>query len=226
MHRVVNAIRQVARHEVEQHWGPSLGVVTSLHGANGEKRYACTVQLRESGLVLPRVPIATGLIGTAALPREQDLVVVLFVGGDPHAPVVVGRLYSDVVEPPANEPGELVAVLPGDETSPDRRLELRVKTPGDGRRSLRLTLEGSVKVELVVDDGGLMLQAQDTRLRLTQTSGSDGRAELQVGDSKIVVEQGGDVTIEAAGTLKLKASTIEISGDAQVKIAGQTIDLN
>lgn len=226
MHRVVHTMRQVARHEIEQHWGASLGVVTSLHGANGEKRYACTVQLRESGLVLPKVPIATGLIGTAALPREQDLVVVLFVGGDSHAPVVVGRLYNEVVEPPANEPGELVAVLPGDETAPDQRLELRVKTPGDGTRSLHLTLDGSVKVELVVDDGGLRLQAQDTRLSLTQSSASDGKAELQVGGSKVVVEQGGDVTIEAAGTLKLKASTIEISGDASVKIVGQTIDLN
>ena len=61
---------------------------------------------------------------------------------------------------------------------------------------------------------------------MTQSSGSDGKAELQVGDSKIVVEQGGDVTIEAAGTLKLKATKIEISGDATVKVAGQTIDLN
>jgi len=226
MHRIVQTIRQVARHELLQHWNVALGVVTSLHGANGEKRYACTVQLRESGLVLPKVPIATGLIGSAALPREGDLVVVLFAGGDLHAPIVAGRLYSDEVEPPANAPGEFVAILPGDESATDKRLELRVKTPGDGTRSLVVTLDGSVKVELSVDDQGIQLKAQDTRLSLTQSSSSDGKAELAVGDSLVRIEQSGDVTIEAAGKLKLKASSIEISADAGVKIAGQTIDLN
>lgn len=226
MHRVVHTIRQVARHELDQRWGASLGVVKSVHGANGEKNYACTVELRESGLVLPKVPIATGLIGTAALPREKDLVVVAFMGGDLHAPVVLGRLYNEAVAPPQNAPGELVAVLPGDEPSSDKRLELRVSTPGDGTRSIDIVLDGSVKIELSVNDQGLRLQAQDTSLNLTQSSSSDGKAELKVGDNKVVIEQSGDITLEAAGTLKLKASKIELSGDTTVKIAGQTIDLN
>lgn len=226
MHRVVQTIRQVARHELDQRWSVSLGVVKSVHEANGEKNYACTVQLRESGLVLPKVPIATGLIGAAALPREKDLVVVVFAGGDLHAPVVMGRLYSEAVAPPKNEAGEFVAVLPGDEQSPDKRLELRVKTPGDGTRSIDIVLDGSVKIELSINDQGLRLQAQDTSLNLTQSSSSDGKAELKVGDNKVVIEHSGDITIEAAGTLKLKAPKIELSGDTTVKIAGQTIDLN
>jgi len=226
MHRVLNTMRQVARHELEQHCSVSFGVVKSVHGSNGQANYACTVQLRESGVVLPKVPIATGLIGMAALPRQNDLVVVVFAGGDLHAPVVVGRLYSEDVEPPKNGPGELVTVLPGDEQSTDKRLELRVSTPGDGTRSIKLTLDGSVKVELSIDDGGLSLKAQDTELKLTQSGSSDGRAELKAGDNKVVIEQGGDITIEATGTLKLKGQKVEISGDATVKIAGQTIDLN
>ena len=35
-----------------------------------------------------------------------------------------------------------------------------------------------------------------------------------------------DVKIEASGKLSLKATQVEISGDATVKVAGQTIDLN
>lgn len=226
MQRLVRTMQNVARHELAQHASVSLGVVKTLHGSNGEKRYACTVELRESGLVLPKVPIATQLIGAAALPREEDLVVVLFVDGDMHAPVIIGRLYNEVVEPPTNAPGDFALVLPGDEASTDKRLEMLIKTPGDGTRNILLTLDGSVKVELQIDDTGLRLQAQDTVLTLKQSSGSDGKAELKVGDSKITVEQGGDISLEATGTLKLKANKIEISGDASVKIAGQTIDLN
>jgi uncharacterized protein involved in type VI secretion and phage assembly len=227
MQRIVHTLRQIARHEVQQQWQPSFAVVKSVHGADASnKYYACTVQLRETGLVLPKVPIATSVTGLAALPRENDLVVVQFIGGDLHAPVVVGRLYNEIVAPPDNAPGEFVAVLPGDEDSTDKRLELRINTPGDGTRDIKLLLDGSVAVALNIDNGGIELKAQDTSLKLTQSSSSDGVAELKVGDSSIKVEQSGDITIEATGTLKLKANQIEIAGDSSVKVSGQSIDLN
>jgi uncharacterized protein involved in type VI secretion and phage assembly len=223
---MVHAIQQIARHEVEQHWGTSLGVVKSVHGSNGEQDYACTVELRESHIVLPRVPIATSVIGSAALPREEDLVLVVFAGGDAHAPVVIGRLYSDKVAPPKNDAGEFVTILPGDEQATDKRLELRVKTPGDGTRSIDLVLDGSVKVALSINDEGVKIQAQDATFQLKQTSSSDGQAELKVGNAKVLLEQNGNVTIEAGGTLLLKGNKVEISGDTSVKVAGTTIDLN
>jgi phage baseplate assembly protein gpV len=162
----------------------------------------------------------------ASLPRENDLVVVLFPGGDLHAAVVVGRLYNEEVAPPQLVQGEFVTVLPGDEDSADKRLELRVKTPGDGTRTLTLTLDGTVKVQLGITDDGITLQAQDTQLTLQQTGSSDGKAELKVGDSTVTMEQGGDVKIVAKGTLSLKASKIELNGDTSVKVAGQTVELN
>lgn len=227
MQQIVHTLRQIARHEVEQHWHAGLAVVKTLHTSDTSNHlYACTVQLRETGLVLPKVPIATGLIGVAALPRENDLVIVVFIGGDVHAPVVIGRLYNESVTPPDNSPGEWVTVLPGDESDKEKRLELRVKTPGDGSRSIHLQLGGSVEIAVNIDDGGIELKAQDTTLKLTQSSSSDGKAELKVGDSSVTIEQGGDVKIEAAGTLTIKANKIEISGDMSVKVAGQTIDLN
>jgi uncharacterized protein involved in type VI secretion and phage assembly len=184
------------------------------------------VELRDTKIVLPKVPIATGMIGTAALPREKDLVVVVFAGGDLHEPVVVGRLYSDDVDPPENAAGELVAVLPGDEASSDKRVELKVATPGDGTRDITLTLDGPVKVFLEITDDGVTIQTGDASIKLSQSSASDGQAEVKVGDSKITLTQTGDVTIEASGTLKLQGTKVEINGDASVKVAGTTIDLN
>ncbi|MDB6062019.1 MAG: hypothetical protein JWM78_2122 [Verrucomicrobiaceae bacterium] len=227
MQQIVQTIRQIARHEVEQHWHPCLAVVKTLHTTDDSNQlYACTVQLRETGLVLPKVPIATSVTGAAALPRENDLVIVLFLGGDAHAPVVIGRLYNEIVAPPNNKPGEWVTVLPGDETGIDKRVELRVNTPGDGSRDIQLKLGGDVEIAININDGGIELKAQDTTFKLTQSSSSDGKAELKVGDSSVIVEQGGDIKIEASGTLTLKANKIEISGDTSVKVAGQTIDLN
>jgi uncharacterized protein involved in type VI secretion and phage assembly len=223
VHQVVQTIRDIARHEYNQHWSACLGVVKSVQG---QGQYSCTVRLRETQLVLPEVPIATGLLGTVGLPAEDDLVVVLFAGGDLHAPVVIGRLHNEKIVPPNNDPGTFTASLPAGETADDKRLQLNVVTPGDGSRKLHLVLDGNVKVELLVDDSGLELKAQDTSLTLKQSSSSDGKAELKVGSNTISVEQSGNITVEAQGTLKLKASQIEISGDTTVKIAGQTVNLN
>jgi uncharacterized protein involved in type VI secretion and phage assembly len=227
MHRLVHTIQQIARHEVEQQAAPALAVVKSVHGANGTRDYSCTVQLRDSGIVLPHVPIATQVIGHASLPRQHDLVVVAFAGGDLNAPIVIGRLYNEEVAPPKNAEGELVTVLPGDEDDPTKRLEIRVSTPGDGTRSLVVKLAGSgVTVELSVDDESISLKAQDTSLELRQSGASDGVAVLKAGDAKVTVKQSGDVSVETTGKLTLKASDIEIKADSSVKIKGATVDIN
>lgn len=226
MQRVVHTMQQIARHEVGALWTSALGVVTSVHGANGNPFYACTVELRESGLVLPKVPVTTGLMGVVALPDVGDLVLIVFLGGDIHAPVVAGRLYSEKVAPPKHGPGELVAWLPRSEEASDQRVELTVKTPGDGTRRVHLVLDGDVVVEVDIDDGQIKLSAQDASLTLSQSGSSDGKAQLKVGDSSVVLEQSGDVTITASGTLKIEAAQVEIAGDTSVKVTGQTIDLN
>jgi phage baseplate assembly protein gpV len=222
---IVGTMRGIARDEASSRWHPALGIVTSAHG--GTTEHACTVALRETGLVLPKVPIATGLLGTAALPAVGDLVLVVFAGGDLHAPVVVGRLYDDQVAPPDHQPGELIAFLPGGETDVEKALQVAIRTPGDGTRAIELTLTGSsVEVKALVSDDTIGISVQDTKLELKQTGSSDGKATLQVGDSSITIEQGGDVKIAAKGKLSLTASDVEINGDTTIKVAGQTIDLN
>lgn len=226
-HRLVHTMREIARDSAGQQWGSAIGVVRSVFGRGGAAtEHSCTVELRESGLVLPHVPIAVGVMGAAALPREGDLVVLVFAGGDLHAPVVVGRLYSERVEPPEHDEGEVVVSLPGGEDSADARLLLRVSTPGDGTRSATVELDGSVKVTVTIDDNRVEVVAGEATLTLSQSSSSDGKAELKVGGSSVVIEQGGDVTVVASGTLKLQGSSVEISGDSTIKVAGQTIDLN
>src|SRR5690242_8075191 len=77
MHEVVQIMRQIARHEIMQRSAAYLGTVKSVQG--GPDDHSCTVELRESRIVLPNVPIAVGFMGFAALPAEGDLVVVLFI---------------------------------------------------------------------------------------------------------------------------------------------------
>lgn len=223
---LVQSIQRIARHEAGLAVAPALATVTSLPEGGDTPDYACTVKLRESGMVLPRVPIATGVIGLAALPAVGDLVVVLFVGGDLHAPVVVGRLHHRELKPPEHEPGEVIAWLPaaGEEESETVRLALR--TPDGGPRTVELTIKGDVEVRVAIKEDRVELWSGEASLVLEQPGSSDGKATLAVGDSSVVIEQGGTVTITAGGTLELKANEVKISGDSSVKVTGQVIDLN
>jgi len=197
-----------------------------VHTGDGTPDLSCTVQLRESGLVLPRVPVAVGVLGFAAPPAEGDLVLVVFAGEDLHAPVVAGRVYDEKVAPPASAPGELVAWLPHAQTEDTKRLELTVRTPEDGTRSATVKLAGDVAVEVTVADQKVTVTVGDAMVRLSQSSSSDGKAEVIVGDAKLTLDQSGDITVTASQKLRLEADTIELSATSKVKVTGQTIELN
>jgi uncharacterized protein involved in type VI secretion and phage assembly len=223
---IVGTVQRIARHEAAQLWAPALATVTSVPDSGDKPDYACTVRLRESGIVLPRVPIATGVVGVAAPPAVGDLVVVLFLGGDLHAPVVVGRLHHRDVPPPEHDAGDVVAWLPGAGTDESATLRIALHTPDGGPRSIEVGIAGDQDVTLSVDETRIEMAAGKAMLTLEQPGSSSGRATVKVGDSSVVIEQGGNVTITASGTLELKGADVKISGDASVKLTGQVIDLN
>ncbi len=227
MQRVVQTIRQIARHEARQNTAVALGVVKTVFGTADGNDYSCAIDVPALGLAFPRVPSATGIVGAVSLPRENDLVVVVFPFHDLHNPVVVGRLYPRDVDPPDHSEGETVLALPGGETDADKVLEFRIKTPGDGTRQATVTLKGSpVSVSCTIADQSVEIKVQDVTISLQQAGSSDGTLTLSSGDTKVTLSQTGDLTLEASGTLKLKGGNVEINADAGVKVNGSTIDLN
>jgi hypothetical protein len=109
MSDMVEIIRKIIQHELSKIRIGELGVVTSIFPHSGESdkdNYECNVKLKNSGLELRKVPIATNHIGTAAVPNVEDLVLVSFVAGDVNQPIVVGRLYNDKDRPPVNNEKE------------------------------------------------------------------------------------------------------------------------
>ena len=116
--------------------------------------YACTVVLRDTGLVLRRVPVMTARVGTVAVPEPGQLVLVAFVGGDLAAPVIVGCLYTDAHRPPVNAAGVHVTHLPpGADDAEAVHLELR----SAGERSIVLTLGDGLALTLADADPAVSL---------------------------------------------------------------------
>ncbi|MCB0100128.1 MAG: hypothetical protein KDE46_30560, partial [Caldilineaceae bacterium] len=112
---IVNTLQEIIRHEMRNLRIAELGLVEAVypHSASGDgDNYGCDVRLKNSGLLLKRVPVATSHIGTAAIPNIDDLVLLAFDQGDVNQPIIIGRLYNDEDRPPLNKPDEVIFRLP------------------------------------------------------------------------------------------------------------------
>jgi phage baseplate assembly protein gpV len=213
-----DSIARIARHEASARPLASVGRVTGVFPNDGSAPdHAVSVQLRDSGIVLNRVPVAVGAMGFAAIPAVGDLVVVVLLEGDYHAPVVVGRLYHPDQDPPRHREGQLVLRLPSGAEAPDLECEIAGDPPG-----VKLTLPGGVRVELVGEK--ITLAVGEITVALDAAGG--GRMELAAGGSTITLKKDGDVAVRSSGKLTLEGAEVEITGQSKVKITGATVEVN
>jgi hypothetical protein len=210
-------VARIARHEAMARAVASAGVVTGVFAYQGTADHAVSVRLRDTGVVLPRVPIAVGALGFAAIPAVDDLVLVTFLEGELDAPVVVGRLYHPDLDPPKHKPGQLALRLPPGESSP--KLECEIE--GDPAR-LQLKLPGDVKIEIVEDT--VTVTVGEIELKLAAAGG--GRLEAKAGGAELTMKKDGDISLKTSGKLSLEGSEIEIKGQSKVKVSGGTVELN
>jgi phage baseplate assembly protein gpV len=208
MTTIVGTIQEIVRQELRRVRTAELGVVEALFphaDASDDDNYGVDVRLRASGLLLRRVPVATGHIGTVAVPNVGDLVLLAFDKGDVNQPIIVGRLYNEKQRPPLNNPDEVIFRLPlaaaDDKTIKAALRNLKSKTP-----PRELIFEMPPKITVRVTDGTVRATAGKTEMKLDQPDGSGGKVTVVAGRTSITMNQDGDVTVEAAGAMTLQAS--------------------
>lgn len=221
---LIGTLQEIVRQEMKSLRIAEVGVVDAVqpHEEGGDAdNYACDVRLKNSGLLLRRVPIATGHIGSVAVPNVGDLVLLAFDKGDVNQPIIVGRLYDERQRAPVNHPDELIFRLPLDD-SDDKTIKAAVrKTNGDPKREL--IFEMPPKITVRVTDGSVRATAGRTEMQLDQPGGGgDGTVTVLAGRTKITMNQDGDVTIEAAGAMTLDAAGALTLKGRSVRIEAQT----
>lgn len=209
-----DTIRRIVQEELGQVRTAELAVVEEQHPHASEgdhDNYGCTVRLRDSGIVLRQVPVATQRIGAVSIPAVGELVLVQFLGGRIGAPVITGRLYNDEDRPPPNDDGQAILHLPlGAEEGDAVHVELR---SGD-RRELVFQLGEGLAATLRDDDPVIELSVDG------------GKAKLTVGrDGTVTLESEGDLQVKA-GDVKLEGKAISIKASGDLKLEGATINLN
>jgi hypothetical protein len=222
MTQLLSTIQEIIRDELRGVRLTELGVVeATFPHADGSDRdnYGCDVRLRGSDLLLKRVPVSTNHIGTAAIPNVGDLVLLTFDQGDINQPIIIGRLYTDTERPPANHNDEIMFRLPL-QKSDTETIKAVVRNFQD--REILIELPSKITIQIV--DDTVKVVAGRTEMTLEQPGGADGVATLQSGRSKITLHQDGDVTIEAAGNMTLKAPTGDIAIEGKNVAIKSTMD--
>lgn len=222
MSTVVDTIAAIVRSEMRAVRTTELAVVDAVHpheDGSDDDNYGCDVTLKNSGLQLIRVPVATGHVGTVAIPNVGDLVLLAFDHGDVNSPIVIGRLYDDMDRPPLNTTDELVLRLPLAEAD-DTSVLAAVRNHPDRNPPREVVIEMPPKITVRMVDGSVTAAAGTTEMRLDQTGSSGGTVTVSAGRTTITMDQDGDVLLDSAGSVTFKAATdlaLEAAGNISIK---------
>ncbi len=228
MSTVVGTIREIIRQELQSLRITEFGLVEEVYShadSSDTDNYGCDVRLKNSGLLLKRVPVATGHIGSAAIPNVGDLVMLSFFKGDVNQPIIVGRLYNDKDRPPLNKSNELIFRLPL-AASDDKTVKAAIRNFQDSNPR-EMIVEMPPKITMRITDGVVRATAGKTEMKLDQTGDSGGVVTVVAGRTKITMNQDGDVKVESAGSMSFEASnSITIKANSSISIqAGGSLNL-
>lgn len=200
-------IRRIVREEVQASRRTALAIVEQSHPHTDDgdsDNYACTVRLRDSDVTIKHVPVATPRLGLVSVPAPGDLVIVEFIGGDGHAPVIIGTLYNDEDRPPVSTEGQAVLHLPNSAGDND---SVHLSITSGSSRELSLALGTGLTMHLRDDDPAVELEVDG------------GRATIRIA-------RDGAMKIESAGSLSIKAQEITMEASGAMKLKGATVDIN
>lgn len=204
MSDMIEVLRAIVRDELARRASPQLGLVTTLYphdSGSSEGNHQVNVKLRDSGLELQHVPVAVSRLGLSALPKVDEQVLVVFVNGDLNAPVVVGSVYDESVQPPEAKAEEVVYMPTDPDDSAIRRLHVELAN-------------GSL---ITLDDDKLTVQLGGTEVIINR----DGDVSVKAA-GKLEVKTDADISIEASGNLDLKAQgNLNISAAGALSAEGQ-----
>ena len=208
MTSIVETIQKIVRSELRAVGLAELGIVDAVSShsdAGDDDNYGCDVRLKNTGLLLKRVPIVTGHLGSASIPNIGDLVLLTFAKGDMNQPIVMGRLYTDDDRPPVNTGNELIMHLPL-HAEDDAAIKTAIRNIAANSPPREIVAEMPPKITVRINDGAVHATAGKSEMKLDQPDGGGGTVTALAGGTKITMNQDGDVVVEAIGDLTLRAN--------------------
>lgn len=233
-------------------YGVDLAKITNINDPDKLNRVKCKrvtndADVGETDWMYVAAPLAGAGYGLYAMPKVGDLVLLSYLGGDPHRPFVIGSVWTkDVVAPYKIDGGKNETVslkLPSgtevliSETKGKESLSVRtaagyaMNLDGENKKIVLTDDKNKNQIDFDMNSGAVTVSADK---KLTLKAGANASIEMDGTAGKIVLNGKSGIEIktaqlkaEATGTCQIKANgqmSVESSGITQVK--GSMVKIN
>jgi phage baseplate assembly protein gpV len=230
MSGMVEVIRKIVEAEIKKIHVAELGMVTSIfpHASDSDKdNYECNVKLKNTGLELQKVPVATQHVGLAHIPKVDEMVLVTFLNGDINAPILIGRMYTAENRPPANDGEEIIYVPPYSENADLRRVHMEL--PSGIILSVTddiINVEAGKTTLTINRDGDVELQS-NAKINITASGDMSFSADTITMESKkdVVINAGAKATLESKSPMSLKGAEVNMEAQGAMSMKGADVNM-
>ncbi|NUM36517.1 MAG: hypothetical protein HUU50_18400 [Candidatus Brocadiae bacterium] len=239
---LIDVIEKIVEQKLRSLYLGEIGIVTSVfpHKDPGDKEnYSCHVKLKNPDaqgnyLELYHVPIATGHIGTVCIPNIDDMVLISFVGGSIHSPVVIARLYTSEMRPPVSTNDEIITQLPPGEKKPEEIIHCHLSNSQEskGPRLLEIAMKPMIEMTASTKDqkASFVLKVNEEKNKISIQHEEKGQIEISSQKTSIILKEDGDITISSPENITIKSKkdlmleaqniTLKASGNIAVSAGG------
>lgn len=212
--------------------GLTLAKVTNIKDEQNLNRVKClpigVEATEETDWCYVMMPMGGAGCGSFFFPQVNDLVVLTYLDGDPHRPLVLGGFWNTEVKPP-------LTIKDG------KNEDYMLRTPKKIELSLHDT-DKKQKVTLTMPSGTLLtLDDENSKVTIQDKQGNNAlimdmkggeitlkaksKVTIQAGKTSVVLESGGNITQKGSGKISLQGTDIQAKANSKLAMQGTTAEV-
>ena len=212
--------------------GLTLATVTNIKDEQNLNRVKCLPigwdETDETDWCYVMAPMGGPECGAFFFPQVNDLVVLAFLDGDPHRPIVLGAYWHSETKPPLTvQDGKSEEYM----LKTPKKIEIKL-TDTDKKQKVSLTMPS--ETVLNIDDENSKVEIKDksgdNSLTMDLKNGeitlkAKTKLTIKAGDTSIVLESGGAVTQKGSGKASIQGSDVEVKANSKASVQGATAEV-
>ena len=209
--------------------GLTLAKVTNIKDEKNLNRVKCLPisgdETEETDWCYVMAPMGGSGSGAFFFPQVNDLVVLAFLDGDPHRPLVLGAYWNtDTKAPLTVKDGKSEDYM----LRTPKGIEVKLHDT-DKKQQLALTMPSGTALTLDDEKSNVSIQDKNGENALTLdlkggnvTLKAKTKVTIQAGQTSLVLESGGNITLKGNGKISLQGTDIQAKANAKLALQGTT----
>jgi len=212
--------------------GLTLATVTNISDPESLGRIKCKPvtedeDIAETDWCFCMTPAGGNAYGFFFFPNVDDLVVLAYLGGDVHRPVVLGSYWAGEVKAPyAIEDGENKVIS----IKTPQKSEIKFDEEAESEKITITTPSGA---EIMIDDENKTIHIKgndDNTVKLDWENGeieikAAAKLKLSAGDTELTLESSGSINGKASNEIGFEANNINLTGRTGFTAEGATAEV-